>query len=130
MSLLETVIILNSKYKGKTTQEEDISKYKDLIQGFSTKKKIKFEKIGERKLAYDIQGCKTGYYILFTYEASPDQVAELERQLRINDRVIKFVTVETDKDPDILGDLVLPTESEQDRPEESKDLFDLIFGIK
>ena len=130
MSLLETVIILNSKYKGKTTQEEDINKYKDLIQGFSTKKKIKFEKIGERKLAYDIRGCKTGYYILFTYEASPDQVAELERQLRINDRVIKFVTVKTDKDPDILGDLVLPTESEQDHPEESKDLFDLIFGIE
>lgn len=48
---------------------------------------------GKRKLAYPIRKHTRGLYVLMEYSGESDMVAELERNLRIDERVLKFITV-------------------------------------
>ncbi|MFZ2445392.1 MAG: 30S ribosomal protein S6 [Syntrophobacteraceae bacterium] len=48
---------------------------------------------GKRKLAYPIRKRTRGLYVLMEYSGGADMVAELERNLRIDERVLKFITV-------------------------------------
>ncbi len=52
---------------------------------------------GKRKLAYPIRKRTRGLYVLMEYSGGPEMVAELERNLRIDERVLKFITVKLDE---------------------------------
>jgi len=54
---------------------------------------IKLDDWGIRKLTFDIRKNSRGHYFLMDYVANPDLVMELERNLRLNDRVLRFQTV-------------------------------------
>ena len=56
----------------------------------------KVDKMGVRKLAYEISKCKEGHYVVIYFEADPSIIAELERNYRINENIIKFITVRND----------------------------------
>jgi small subunit ribosomal protein S6 len=47
---------------------------------------------GRRKLAYKIKGTTRGYYVLADFAALPETVRELERNYRIDDRIIRYHT--------------------------------------
>jgi small subunit ribosomal protein S6 len=57
----------------------------------------KVEKWGMRRLAYRVLKFTEGQYILLQFTAKPETVRELERRLRVNDLVIKFITVRIDE---------------------------------
>ena len=48
---------------------------------------------GKRKLAYEINGLADGDYTLVNFHADPQNVAELDRVLRINDAVVRHMIV-------------------------------------
>jgi small subunit ribosomal protein S6 len=48
---------------------------------------------GKRKLAYEIKRETEGIYVVVTFTAEPQTVAEVERVLGITDDVIRFMTV-------------------------------------
>jgi small subunit ribosomal protein S6 len=50
------------------------------------------EEWGRKKLAYKIQGTARGYYVLVDYAGTPATVKELERNYRIDDRIVRYVT--------------------------------------
>lgn len=52
---------------------------------------------GKRKLAYAIGRRTRGLYVLMEYAGGPQLVAELERNLRIDERILKFITVLLDE---------------------------------
>ena len=54
------------------------------------------EKMGRRKLAYEIQRHKEGIYVLFTVAADGDIVKEVERRFRVMDPVLRYLTVRVD----------------------------------
>ena len=56
------------------------------------------EKWGTRKLAYQVGRYLEGYYILVRFEASGITIKEIERRLRVNDIVIKYLTVRLDEE--------------------------------
>jgi small subunit ribosomal protein S6 len=56
------------------------------------------EKMGRRRLAYDVKKFQEGQYVLFTLAADGKGVHELERRLRVTEQVIKFITVRTDEE--------------------------------
>ena len=56
----------------------------------------KVDKMGVKKLAYEIQKNKEGYYIIFYFEVDPGIITELERHYRINENILKFITVRQD----------------------------------
>ena len=54
---------------------------------------------GMRELAYDVRRQRKGYYAVVQHTATPDAVAEFERQLRLNDDVLRFLTVRQESVP-------------------------------
>ncbi len=57
---------------------------------------------GKKKLAYPVKKRTRGLYVLTEYAGGPELVAELERNMRLDERVLKFITVKLDDqfDPD------------------------------
>jgi small subunit ribosomal protein S6 len=51
---------------------------------------------GKRSLAYEIDKRDHGFYAVLDLEASSESVAEVERQLKILDEVVRFKTVRPD----------------------------------
>ncbi|MBP8644902.1 MAG: 30S ribosomal protein S6 [Syntrophobacteraceae bacterium] len=58
---------------------------------------------GKRKLAYPIKKRTRGHYVLMEYAGGSSLVAELERNLRLDERIIKFLTVKLDHRFDAAG---------------------------
>lgn len=56
------------------------------------------ERMGRRRLAYPIQKFEDGVYTRFLYDAHHDVPKELERRLRLSDKVIRSLTVRLERD--------------------------------
>jgi len=81
--------------------EEDVDKVIAQMESAVTQTEGKIEKVekmGRRRLAYRVARCREGLYVLFTLEGSGDTVKEFERRLKVNDAVIKFLTVRIDEE--------------------------------
>lgn len=90
MNKYESVIIINPN-----VVEEAV---KGLVERFTTLintdgKVEKVDELGKKKLAYEIAKNKEGYYVIFDFEANPSLIAELERNYRITDEVMKFIVI-------------------------------------
>ena len=55
------------------------------------------DKIGRKKLAYEISNFKDGYFATLRFELPAEKVAELKRQLRLNENIIRTMYVEVSK---------------------------------
>ena len=93
MNKYESVVIINP-----TVEEESmkalISKFTDIINKDGKVEKV--EELGKRKLAYDVKKFEEGFYAIFYFEANPNLITELERNYRITDEIIKFMTIKQD----------------------------------
>lgn len=56
----------------------------------------KEERWGVRKLAYRVEKRSEGYYVLVQFTCPASAVKEVERRLRVNDAVLKYLTVRID----------------------------------
>jgi small subunit ribosomal protein S6 len=56
------------------------------------------ERMGKRRLAYMVGKFQDGIYMLMTLEGEGGMVKEVERRLRVNEPVIKFITVRVDEE--------------------------------
>ena len=54
------------------------------------------ENWGLRNLAYKINKNKKGYYFLINIDCNPSAIFEYERQMRINEDIIRFLTIKID----------------------------------
>ena len=61
-------------------------------------KVVRMDDGGRRTLAYPIKKKTEGFYILFEIEGSGQEIAELERRMRVNDMIIRYITVRVDED--------------------------------
>lgn len=90
MNKYESIIII-----GQNVDEEGvkalITRFTDLIN--KEGKVSNVNEMGLRKLAYEIGKNKEGFYVVFDFEAKPELIAELERNYRITDEIIKFIVV-------------------------------------
>lgn len=59
---------------------------------------IKIDKWGSRKLAYEIKKQRKGVYVLMDFAGKSEIVTELERMLKIEDKILKYITVIKDSD--------------------------------
>src|SRR5207302_10973007 len=58
----------------------------------------KTEMMGRRQLAYEINHKKDGTYLLLEVEGSGAEIAELERRMRVNDQILRYMTIRVDED--------------------------------
>jgi len=67
-----------------------------------------FQDVGIKKLAYQVQKNLRGYYGVLYFKIQPSAISELERVLKINEDVIKYLTIkyDTQKEVKAFGDLM------------------------
>lgn len=98
MRRYETVCIANPSLSPEEAQPL-FDKLTDLIaahQGLM----VKLDDWGHKRLAYEIKKQTRGYYILLDYCGNGSLVKELERNMRLDDRVLKYMTVCVAKEVD------------------------------
>src|SRR5271169_1426338 len=92
----ETIYIMRSDVDGEAAERVQ-ARVADAIareQG----KVVKVEGWGRRRLAYPIRKQRKGVYVYLKYAGGGGLVAEVERNLKLQDAVIKFMTVQTAAD--------------------------------
>jgi small subunit ribosomal protein S6 len=72
-------------------RNEVIEKFKNIISQDGEVKEV--NEWGVRKLAYEIEKLREGYYVLVDFVADPSLPMELERNFRITDEVIRFMVI-------------------------------------
>lgn len=132
----ETIIIFNPEY---TKLKYKVKKYKDLLKKYSGDfDDFNVDDMGEKKLAYEIKKHKTGYYVLIRWQGTSENIVELERLLRIDEVVMKFMTVKMSDDREYEEYAEADEEDEEEtaatsREEVNKkteiDYFDVAFDI-
>lgn len=90
MNKYESVIIINPSLEEQGIKDV-ITKFTDLIN--SDGKLEDVNEVGRKKLAYEVKKHSEGYYVIYTFEANPELISELERIYRITDSVMKFLTI-------------------------------------
>jgi small subunit ribosomal protein S6 len=81
--------------------EDEIDKINAQLESVITSgagKIEKIEKMGKRRLAYEVDKFREGSYVLFAIQANGDIVKECERRLRVMDAVIRYITVRLDEE--------------------------------
>ena len=59
------------------------------------------DSMGMRKLAYPIDKNERGYYHVIYYTIAPSAITEIERRFRINEDLLRFVTIKYDTNREI-----------------------------
>ena len=94
MNKYESVVIINPNVE-ENALKELIERFQTLINTDGKVEKV--TEIGKKKLAYEIKKNTEGYYVVYDFEANPSLIAELERNYRITDQVIKFIVVKVEE---------------------------------
>lgn len=98
MKRYETIYIVNPNLDADSIKEvitkfsEQIKKLKGYI--------VKVNEWGKRRLAYEVKRSDKGYYVMLDFCGLPGVVKELERGLKLDDRVLQYLTVKVGEDVD------------------------------
>src|ERR687893_351397 len=83
------------------TQEEEMTRLTQNLSGVVTDQGgtiTRNEVLGRRQLAYRIGRKNEGVYVIFEIEGTGSEIAELERRMRVNDAIMRYMTVRVDED--------------------------------
>jgi small subunit ribosomal protein S6 len=84
-----------------TADDDEVTRLTDSFKQIVTDQGgtiTKSETMGRRQLAYEILHKTEGSFWLLEIEGSGREIAELERRMRVNDRIIRYITVRVDED--------------------------------
>lgn len=86
----EAVVILSQ-----TIADEEKVAFAEKMKELITKngELASIDEWGKKTLAYEIKKQKEGFYIVFTFTAKPESMSEMDRILRLDERVLKYIVV-------------------------------------
>ena len=111
MAIYECVYIARQELTA--AQAEQLSKDLTKIVSSNSGEIKRQEYWGLRNLAYKIRKNRKGHYTMFHIEAPASTIEELERNMRLNEDILRYLTVKIDKLPE--GPSVMMT-ARPDRP--------------
>ena len=114
----ETVVIFRPDLDDAVTKEH-VEKLETVITDNDGTMLIKDE-WGKRKLAYTIQNHQRGHYVLYNFLGKAEAVAEIERRIRINDNIIRFMTVKLESGVDVPSKMAHAEQERERRAEEAR----------
>lgn len=98
MRLYETTFITDAQYS-ESEIEAEIKKVEELITS-NGGEIVETQRWGIRRLAYEIKHKRQGYYAHFLYRASTSMPPLLENAFKVNERIVRFLTVVSEIDLD------------------------------
>jgi len=125
----ETIYVLRSDVDGDSAEKVQARVAEAVEREHG--KLVKVEAWGRRKLAYPVGKQRKGVYVYVKYVGGGGLVAEVERNLKLQETVMKYMTVQTNDEVDLaalqidpeetkLGKLELPTEPEAEESREKQ----------
>ena len=84
-----------------TVGDDEVMRLSEAVQKIITGQGgsiTKTEVMGKRQLAYEINHKRDGTYVLLEVEGSGAEIAELERRMRVNDQILRYMTIRVDED--------------------------------
>lgn len=76
--------------------DKNLSKLEETIKSYAGKV-LSTDKIGRKKLAYDIQKFRDGFFVSQLLSIPADKVIDFKRQLKLNDNVLRIMFLEAAK---------------------------------
>ncbi len=96
MNKYELALVVSSKI-----EDEDrnavVESVKDIITKFGGKD-LNVDDWGKKRLAYEIQKMKEGYYYFIQFDAESTTPVEIEQRVRIMENVLRFLCVRRDEE--------------------------------
>ncbi|MDD9900401.1 MAG: 30S ribosomal protein S6 [Alphaproteobacteria bacterium] len=119
MPLYETVFIARQDISAKAA--EDLAKAFCKIVNDNDGKVENTESWGLRTLAYKIKKNRKGHYTLIHSDAPHAAIAEMERQMRLNEDVLRYMTVRIDALPEGPSAILKQGDGDDRRSEEGRE---------
>lgn len=94
MNKYELALVINAKIED-DARADAIEKIKALIVKFGGEI-TNVDEWGKKRLAYEIQKMREGYYYFIQFDASAECPAEIERRVRIMEPVMRYLCVKQD----------------------------------
>ncbi len=94
MNKYELALVVNAKIED-DARTDAVEKAKELIAKFGGNV-TNVEDAGKKRLAYEIQKMKEGFYYFIQFDAESDVPAQVEAQVRIMEPVIRYLCVRQD----------------------------------
>jgi len=91
----ESVVLINAALEDEQV-ETTITRIQETITSHGGEI-IEIDKWGRKRLAYPIKKSKSGYYVVIRFESTTDLVAILERNYRLDENIIRYLTIALDK---------------------------------
>lgn len=91
----ESVVIISASFEDEVLDAIQ-KKYEDFLKNNNVNI-VKVEKWGRKRMAYQIKKVRTGYYLIFRYEADVNFVRKFERTLEIDEQILRYLSVKLDK---------------------------------
>lgn len=88
----ETVIIFDSRLDD-AAREEKLDRFRDILGGDGDPDAVSVTPWGKRTLAYPIEEHRQGVYVILRYETEPPALEEFERVARIDESVLRQLTI-------------------------------------
>ena len=98
MRKYETIFILNPEL-GEDDIKNVTAKVQDVISSFKGEC-YRMDDWGVRKLAYPIRKCARGRYYYLRFDGNRELIAELERRLRLDEKVLRYQSVNITDEPE------------------------------
>ena len=95
MNKYELALVVNAKIED-DERAATVEKAKELIARFGGTV-TEVEDAGKKRLAYEIQKMREGFYYFIQFDANADVPAQLEENVRIMDNVLRFLCVRADE---------------------------------
>ena len=124
MAFYESVVIARPELT-ETQIDKLINDLSEIIKD-NNGKVVKKEQWGLRSFAYKIKKNKKGHYFMLNLDSPPTTIFEYERQMRINEDIIRFLTINIDEIDNKPSPLSIETENSTTEFDikESKDASD------
>ena len=91
MNKYELAVVVSAKIED-DARTETVEKVKALVERFGGQI-TEVDEWGKRRLAYEIQKMKEGYYYFVRFEADSTVPAEIESRVRISEQVLRYLIV-------------------------------------
>ena len=104
MAFYESIFIARQEL-GDKELEDTIDNFKEILEK-NNANLVDTESWGLRNLAYKIEKNKKGHYMVLKIDGNGDAIQELERNMRIDENIIRYLSLKTDSinnDPSILA---------------------------
>jgi len=86
----ETIVVLDAELEEEPIEQE-VNAIEQIITSHSSGEMVDTERWGNRKLSYEMNDKRQGYYTLFRFNSEPDVLDELTRAFKLNENVLRHI---------------------------------------